>query len=69
MALIRNHRNLTARGAGRVRSQPHVDALHVEAVAALRQLPDLVSRGELGEADGALGELGSAVSRVSELRE
>ncbi|PQQ11230.1 hypothetical protein Pyn_18901 [Prunus yedoensis var. nudiflora] len=69
VALIRNLRNLSAGGAGRVRSQPHVDARHVEAVATLRQLPDLVPGGELGEADGALGELGSAVRRVSELRE
>lgn len=69
MALTRDLRNLTAGRAGRVRSEPRVDARNVEAVATLRKLPDLVPGGELGEADGALRELGSAVRRVRKLRE
>ena len=50
-------------------SEPGVDAGDVEGVAALRQLADLVADGELGEADRAVGELGSQVDGEGDLRE
>lgn len=66
----RNRRqNLTARGARRMRSEPRVDATHVEAMAALRQHSDFVSGGELGEADRAIGELHRGFGGRGELRE
>lgn len=52
-----------------MRSEPRVDAGDMEGVAALRELPDLVSDGELGEADGAVGELGGQFGTEAELRE
>lgn len=53
-----------------MRSQPRVDAVDVESVAALRQDSDFLAGGELGEANGALGQLlVGAVVAVGHARE
>lgn len=62
--------DLTAGRAGGVGPKPGLDARHVEAMATLREYEDLVSGGELGQADRALGgELGGRVGREGQLRE
>lgn len=61
--------DLTAGGAGGVRSEPHVDAADVEAVAALGEDSDFVPEGELREADRTVGEFGGAIGGVGELGE
>lgn len=64
------HAHLTTRRARRVRSQPRVDASHVESMAALRQRSDFVSGDELRQANGAVGEFTDVFDGVvSELRE
>ena len=40
-----------------MRAKPHVDAIEVETVAALREQPSHFTVGQLGEADGALDPL------------
>lgn len=50
-------------------SEPGVDACHVEGVAALREDPDFFSGGELGKADGAVGETSFGTWCEGELRE
>ena len=65
----RNHQNLTARRARRMRSQPLVDARQVEPVAALRQHSDFVAGGELRQADRAVGELARGLDGGGELGE
>lgn len=47
-----------AERAGVVGVEPHVDALHVEAVAALGQRAHLLAVGHLGQAHGALERVG-----------
>lgn len=47
-----------AERAGRRGSEPGVDALGVEGVAARREEAELVVRAEVGEADGAVEGLG-----------
>lgn len=65
----RDDQNLAARGAGGVGTEPGVYAAEVEAMAALRQHPDLVPLRELRQADrtfrrkfglrgGSVGEFG-----------
>lgn len=47
--------------------KPGLDARHVEAMAALWEYENLVSSGELGQADRALGgELGGGVGGEGE---
>ncbi|KAK9109535.1 hypothetical protein Sjap_017595 [Stephania japonica] len=53
--LASGYEKAPAGGAGRVGSEPRVDAADVEAVAALGQHSDLVALSEVGEADGAVG--------------
>lgn len=50
-------------------SEPLVYTDDVKAVAALRELADLVADGELGETDGTVGELGGGIGGEGELGE
>ena len=60
---------MTAGRARGVRSEPRVDAGDMKGVATLREHTDLVGDGELSEADGAVGELGSQFGSEGELWE
>ncbi|CAL5373608.1 unnamed protein product [Camellia sinensis] len=68
----RHDEDLATRRARRVRSEPRVDAGHVESMAALRQHSDLVAVGVLLQADCALSSAelrGGGGGVVGELRQ
>lgn len=65
----RSNQDPAAGRAGGVRSEPRVDAGHVERVPAVGQHSDFVPVGEIRETDGAVGESGGGFGGEGELGE